>query len=194
MDNGDIQARAAKLRDMSQGGEDELARITAESEAAGELAGAVGGDYQLGGLTLPARGIGFLALLQMIDSPFIRGDDSAESTYELAEIAETLYVLAEGRDATAPICGLARKRDALERAKDIASQSPEHYDVYLTHAQGIEEAHVRFRDSALAWFERSGIGNIQEAAEVVVRMVGDMFAGMALMPEDPMASGDSKKN
>ena len=69
---------------------------------------------------LPAITAGKLALLDLLDSPLLTGDTMGKRDVWIA-----MYVLSKGAEVVAPVNRSLRKAEAVERAAEIASRSPE---------------------------------------------------------------------
>ena len=156
-------------------------------DMAGETITALGAGHQVGDIYIPPLTAGVLPLLELIDSPFIKED---ETEYGQMAVMSTLYVLINGRAAVLPVMGIARRRNAMAKHKHLASQSPEHFAVYLAACDAIEQEWEVFDNTVAAYFETLGPFDLQGVAEAIVASLNDAMQGFAALPTD---GGDEKK-
>jgi len=149
---------------------------------------AIGGGYRAGALDLPPFRIGLLPLLEVIDSAFVRED---VTEIPIADIAQAVYVWANGRAAIAPILGITRRRQALERVKGMADKGPEYFARYLEAIDRVESAWADFEAAAFAFFDGLGAVELEEVTNTIIDAMNEAFAGFQAVPGD----GDgAKKN
>ena len=154
-----------------------------------ELSLGLGSAMEIAGKKLPPPAAAVIAMLEMIDSPFV--SDEGELT-DLA-VFQALYIVAEREKAVGPILRWQRREEALERLKnDLGSpEDPQNVLILANMLNQIADAKADF-DLAAVRFCDSFFGsfNVNEAASELGFYLS-IAGGFDMLPSD--GSG-SKKN
>ena len=153
-----------------------------------ELTVAAGGKIQIAGFTLPAPAAAVIAMLELIDSPFVTGRENDEVT-DLA-VFRALYLIAERDKAVPPILRWKRREEALERLKNQfdTEESPQTVLITAEMLKTIADAQAEFDIAAMRFGESLGAFNIADAASQLGFYLS-LAGGFDMLPND----GGSKK-
>ena len=136
---------------------------------------------------LPAITAGRMALLDLIDSPLLRGGRMTSRDLWIA-----VWVISVGPNAVAAINKAVRGQEAIERAKELATRDADSLREYLgaLRASADDMAAV---DIAVAKFaESTGIMPVDMAQRLSEAMVAAM-AGFGMVESVPGDTGSDKK-
>jgi hypothetical protein len=74
----------------------------------------------------------------------------------------------------------------------LAAQSPEHFQVYLTACDAIEQEWATFENSVAAYFATLGPFDLQGVAEAIVSALNDAMEGFAALPNGGADDAEKK--
>ena len=123
---------------------------------------------------------GRLALLEIIESPFVCG--TAQPT--ALDAVRALYILASGPGALLPALAAARQTAALIADSATDPDSP----ARLAALAQAQEGFADLDRAAVEWLDGSGIGSLSEAANLLADHFAASCAGLSLIQ-----SGDAQK-
>lgn len=155
-----------------------------------ELAVSAGGRVEIAGREFPAPAAAVIAMLELIDSPFVSGYGDAEPAS--LDVFRALYVLSEREKAVGPILRWVRREEALERLKNQfeADSSPQGILILAEMLKSIADAQAEFDAAAVKFGESLGVFNIADAASDLATYLA-LSGGFAMLPE---AEGAKKKD
>jgi hypothetical protein len=161
--------------------------VDTPAEIDAETCEVLGANARRAGVIVPAPTSGTLALLEMIDSPFLAGGEAT-----ISDLFAVLYILHRGPEAVEPIYAAVRTRRALERAADGAFKGGD-------DAAAAWTANVHVTSLGLAQFDRcamrfaQGLGIVDVAATVgeVREALHRAMGGFRMFPES--AKGEPEK-
>jgi hypothetical protein len=182
---GKISPEQYKRLKALQEASGELPDIAAESAPATcTLSTVEGMVYMLGDLELFPATLETLAILDAIDSPFMRVDGSCtDEDLEIRNIAKTVFVFAAGAAAGRAIMAVTQRRRALERYAEMAKTAPEYFAVFLQKSDLLAQIEAEFEAEAVSVYSSGGMFPITDAIHVIREIIGDAMDGFDLLPE-----------
>lgn len=171
------------------------AAIDSENKAAAqkinfETVLAAGADEPLGAIDLPPPTIGSVMLLDLIESPFIRGGEGIS----MRDIMAALYILVMREKAANTIFSSLRAERLYSGLRDSAEKSPDFFAAHLQQIPRIAKMGAEF-DEAMATFADSiGPINPAEVVATIKEHLAASMGGFEMLPSNNDPAGESKKN
>ena len=149
----------------------------------------LGARFKVGDFTIPPPCPASISLLEIIKSPFVVGDNEE---IELKDVLNALYVLFEKSNAVYPIFVAHRRENALEKAKEIAGQSPELYEVYLRILNSSTEDYAQFDKAVLDFSYKLGQFNYLQVSQYIQMYLNQAFMGFEMLPKSNVEDYEKK--
>jgi len=135
----------------------------------------LGGNIKIGDLEIPHLTMSIFVLLEIIESPLI--DDKKEISRE--DLVYCLYIMIFGAKVVSPLLTIKTRENSLKRQKEIASKSPELFDVYLKHLEELNKEKDEFYENALNWWTSLNVDNWILIEQSVLQLFDDLFKKMS---------------
>jgi len=142
----------------------------------------LGAPLDVGGIELPEPTTGAIALLDIIQSPFIGAGDA--ETIDIHDIYKAIYILSCGKGAVKDVFVLRKCREKLERAEKIAETSPDFFAVFTTLSQALAEREADFEVKCYEFAQDMGLVNIEQCRNDLEQYIGVCFGGFSMLPND----------
>lgn len=153
-----------------------------------ELAVGAGGKVRIVGHEFPAPAAAVIAMLELIQSPFVDGDINREVND--MDVFRALYLLSERDKAVSPILRWMRREEALDRLKNQfnAEKYPHVALIVAEQLKGVADAQAEFDAAAMRFAESLGAFHIADAASEIGTYLA-LAGGFSMLPDN----GGSKK-
>ena len=158
-----------------------------DAETLAMLAGTRPSDIG-GGIKLSPVYPGTIALLDLIDSPFVTGRTPA-----MLDMYRALYVINHGADAVAPVLRARREAEALDAAEGMAETSEAHYRAFLDALRATATGWQEFDAAAARYAVGMGVVSHVELADAIARAINAGTAGFRLIESSPDSAEPAQK-
>ena len=131
-----------------------------------ELAVGAGGKVRIAGHEFPAPAAAVIAMLELIQSPFVDGDINREVND--MDVFRALYLLSERDKAVSPILRWMRREEALDRLKNQfdVEKYPHVALIVSEQLKGVADAQAEFDAAAMRFAESLGAFHIADAGRI----------------------------
>ena len=150
------------------------------------LAG-MGVPYRLAGVDVPPPALAAIAVLSMIQSPLLSGDE----TCDLMDAWRALWAVTAGPGDVACLHGLSARLDAIRRGCVAAGIKPE--DTVAMMAQASAAAYAEVDRQALAVAARYPTATAQQITDLVGQMLRDITDAWGRLPHGRAADTDPRR-
>jgi hypothetical protein len=155
-----------------------------------EALATAGGEYPLGAGTIKPFRLDALPCLAILGSPFVGARDDVEPS----DVIDALYVVAHGRAAMQPLMALQYRRRAILELQAKVGQDTAMLRVLADKLDEVTaSAMAGFQTAALDYWSTLRGVSLQEAADMVTRVLADGFSGFDMLPRGVADEGDAKK-
>lgn len=168
----------------------ESLRTETDAQISEETFAALGGREKVAKLAVPQPSMGVFPLLEMIDSPFLKGDSNTE--IKLQQVFEALYVIVKRKDAVSPIYRAFRANERLLTATKSANQSPDFFYVYLRAIAEFADFRSDFDLEVAEFADSLGVFNMLNAIQLINDYLDTSTGGFSMIPAGK--SDDKKKD
>lgn len=153
-----------------------------DRETVAMLAGNV--STESAGVSLSPVYPGTIALLDLIDSPFVQGGKRPA----MLDLYRALYVIERREDAVAPVIRAIREAEALEAAEKLADKGETYYAAYLTAMREAAKGWQEFDMEACRHAERLGVISHVKLCDAIAEAINSGTAGFRMIHSDGAAT------
>jgi hypothetical protein len=142
-------------------------------------------EIEINGAKIPPPTAGTIAILQIIESPFVV---SSEKEILQWDVLEALTVLAMGKDALQIIGSGYKAKQLVFDLQKIAEKSPEHYRILLDKSQSLAEKTMDWQTAIVELGDNLGTFDWQEIGLKISTQINMAFKGLSVLPKSEIDS------